>query len=241
MITSLLSWLLVLPAAAAVAAGPQAMQKRRANGRDVHVDPWQDLRQALDVMQTSYFALWRGAWPTAIDWTAAVMNTHIAASLAALSKALDAGTGAADARHHVENELNRYFAQAAAYYFGEDTFAIRNEAFDDMLWVVLAWLEHLRFLRLHSRLHGHEPWHGVQYIPAFAHRAHVFYDLASRGWDETLCGGGMLWNPALEPYKNSVTNQLWISASVGMFLHFPGILRLRVSQHVRRLVLTWCR
>ncbi|KAI5367193.1 putative glycoside hydrolase, family 76, six-hairpin glycosidase superfamily [Septoria linicola] len=172
-------------------------------------------------MQTSYFELWLGAWPSAIDWTAAVMNTHIAASLATLSKALDAGTGTAYVRD-IENELNRYFGQSAAYYFGEDTFAIRNEAFDDMLWVVLAWLEHIRFMQIHSRLHLNKPWHGSQYIPAFAHRAHVFYDLASRGWDESLCGGGMVWNPVLEPYKNAITNQLWISASVGMYLHFPG-------------------
>ena len=37
----------------------------------------------------------------------------------------------------VENEINKYFSQIVAYYFGENAFAIRLEAFDDMLWVVL--------------------------------------------------------------------------------------------------------
>lgn len=32
----------------------------------------------------------------------------------------------------------------------------------------------------------------------------------------------MTWNPYLAPYKNAITNQLYISASVGMYLHFPG-------------------
>ncbi|PIA93913.1 hypothetical protein CB0940_04417 [Cercospora beticola] len=174
-------------------------------------------------MQSSYFELWLGAWPTAIDWTAAVMNTHLASALTALSKALDAGTADASDAPHVENELNTYFGQATAFYFGEDAFAVRQEAFDDMLWVVLAWLQHLRFMQTHSRLHYQfQPWHGVQFKAAFAHRAHIFYDLASRGWDESLCGGGMVWNPTLEPYKNAITNQLWIAASVGMYLHFPG-------------------
>ncbi|KAF2217372.1 glycoside hydrolase family 76 protein [Cercospora zeae-maydis SCOH1-5] len=174
-------------------------------------------------MQSSYFEIWRGVWPAAIDWTAAVLNTHVASALTALSRALDAGTADASDAAQVDNELNRYFGQATAFYFGEDSFAVRQQAFDDMLWVVLAWLQHLRFMQTHSRLHYHfQPWHGVQFTAAFAHRAHIFYDLASRGWDDTLCGGGMIWNPTLEPYKNAITNQLWIAASVGMYLHFPG-------------------
>lgn len=32
----------------------------------------------------------------------------------------------------------------------------------------------------------------------------------------------MTWNPRLLPYKNAITNQLWIAASVSMYLHFPG-------------------
>ncbi|KAF2168512.1 glycoside hydrolase family 76 protein [Zasmidium cellare ATCC 36951] len=190
-------------------------------------------------MQTEYFELWVGAWPSAIDWTAAVMNTQIVSSMATFSRALDDpsllptsdedyGNSVGPARD-IENDLNRYFSQSVAYYFGEDAFAIRNEANDDMLWVVLSWLEAIKLIDVHSRLHYHSPgdgsfrsWHGTQFVKAFAHRARVFYDLAARGWDTTLCGGGMVWNSHLEPYKNAITNELFIAASVGMYLYFPG-------------------
>ena len=102
-----------------------------------------------------------------------------------------------------------------------------------MLWVVLEWLESVKFIKSHSALHfptGGEKtkfgqtgsWHGTQFIAAYAHRARVFYEIATHGWDTELCGGGMTWNPYLAPYKNAITNQLFIAASVGMYLYFPG-------------------
>ncbi len=102
-----------------------------------------------------------------------------------------------------------------------------------MLWVVLGWLESVKFIRTHSKLHcgsnaaiadesRRAAWHGTQFVEAFAHRARVFYDLASHGWDEKYCGGGMVWSPNLGPYKNAITNELYISASIGMYLYFPG-------------------
>lgn len=99
-----------------------------------------------------------------------------------------------------------------------------------MLWVVLGWLESVKFIYSHSHVHhtrsrsrDHSArWHGVQFVQAFAHRARVFYNIASRGWDTQLCHGGMLWSPALAPYKNAITNELFISASIGMYLYFPG-------------------
>jgi hypothetical protein len=87
---------------------------------------------------------------------------------------------------------------------------------------VLEWLESLQFITSHSESHYNGQWHAQQFAPAFAHRARVFYELAERGWDDQLCGGGMTWNPRLQPYKNAITNQLFISASVSMYLHFPG-------------------
>jgi hypothetical protein len=93
---------------------------------------------------------------------------------------------------------------------------------------VLGWLEATQFIEGHSATHyapdelGGKEWHASQFLPAFAHRARVFYELAEEGWDWRLCGGGMNWNPRLLPYKNAITNQLFISASVGMYLHFPG-------------------
>lgn len=110
-----------------------------------------------------------------------------------------------------------------------------------MLWVVLGWTETIRFVSIHSKLHypvnlredlsesgglRHAletiPWQGNNWISSFAHRARIFWNLASRGWTTDLCHGGMVWNPRLSPYKNAITNELWISASISMYLHFPG-------------------
>ena len=53
------------------------------------LDPLGELQAALDVMQNTWFEVWVGTWPSAIDWTAAVMNTHLVSSLSTLSKALN--------------------------------------------------------------------------------------------------------------------------------------------------------
>ena len=200
------------------------------------------LLDALHVKQTHFFELWIGKWPTAIDWTAAVMGTFVSAALISLTRSYDyvvpsAASGGAsslsvEAQAH-ENLINQYFTQVTAFYFGENAFSLRTQAYDDMLWVVLGWLENIKFINLHSSLHFHNTgidaedsnstsWFGTQFIPQFAHRARLFYDLASRGWDDSLCGGGMVWNPYLKPYKNAITNELFIAASISMYLYFPG-------------------
>ncbi|EAS33518.3 glycosyl hydrolase [Coccidioides immitis RS] len=203
---------------------------------------------AMSVMQTEYFVIWQAKWPSANDWTAAVMGTQISATLSAISSSInyllsctpgsteaggvdDSGPGSLKVLEY-ENLINYYFHQATAFWYGENFFGLRLQANDDMLWVVLEWLENIKFQNLHSDLHYPSPsnhkdpllgsWHGNQFkIPA-AHRSRVFYDLASKGWDTTLCGGGMIWSPWLVPYKNAVTNELFVSASIGMYLYFPG-------------------
>ncbi|KAF2439690.1 glycoside hydrolase family 76 protein [Karstenula rhodostoma CBS 690.94] len=187
-------------------------------------------------MQDQYFSLWLGKWTTSIDWTAAVTGTHLAATLRSLSASFPYTMRGAFEKTRkpdveaqmVESEINKYFGHLITYYFGQDYFAIRMQAFDDMLWVVLGWLEAIHLINTHSEKHypegghGKRAWHAHQFIPAFAHRARVFYELAEEGWDWVLCGGGMTWNPRLLPYKNAITNQLYISASISMHLHFPG-------------------
>jgi hypothetical protein len=201
----------------------------------------EELHYALETMQHYYFQLWLGTWPSCIDWTGAVLGTFVSASLFSLTRSLDYILPISTSNppkqsdqitiqgERIENEINKYFSQSIAYYFGEDYFGIRTQAYDDMLWVVLGWLESVRFVKLHTLAHypvaegkGDGLWYGRQFIPAFAHRAHVFYDIARKGWDTKLCGGGMNWNPRLMPYKNAITNQLYISASIGMYLYFPG-------------------
>lgn len=198
-----------------------------------------DMLDALEVMQDAYFDIFTGTWPDAIDWTAAVIGTHVSATLAGIVSSLDTSALRASSASTCsdllswQNIIDRYFAHTSAFYFGENAFSLRNQAYDDMLWVVLGWLENLKFTEMYSLKHwdflesGRQAgsgngWHGLQIIPMAAHRARIFYDLASVGWDESLCSGGMNWNPYLTPYKNAITNELFAAASIGMYLYFPG-------------------
>lgn len=196
-----------------------------------YLDILDPMLEVLSTMQEEYFAPWLGTWPEAIDWTAAVMGTHVSGALSSISRALDLipVSGRAGDRNK-ENLVTLFFSQILGYYFGQDHFAIRNEAYDDILWVVLGWLETIQFIDLHTTLNfqdvvdspGFAKWHGNIWTPAFSHRARIFWNLAKAGWDWDLCGGGMTWNPRLEPYKNAITNELFISASASMYLYFPG-------------------
>ncbi|QSZ36391.1 hypothetical protein DSL72_006267 [Monilinia vaccinii-corymbosi] len=180
------------------------------------------LLSALDVLQEDYFAVWQGIYPTGIDWTSAVMGTHVAGALTTLTKSFSA----LSSPKTNENIINKYFSELIGFYFGQDAFALRQQAYDDMLWVVLGWLDTVKFIDLHAQLHysnsSQPEWYGKQYKSAFAHRARLFWELASQGWDTTLCGGGMIWSPYLLPYKNAITNELYIAASISMYLYFPG-------------------
>ncbi|BDD59845.1 hypothetical protein MPDQ_002430 [Monascus purpureus] len=202
-----------------------------------------ELLYALNVMQDDYFELWQGTWPTSIDWTAAVLGTHVSATLSSLASTsesilasvLSPGDGNAGdeldsimSRHvfEFENLLSHFFDHLASFYFGENAFGVRNQAYDDMLWVVLGWLENIKLQDLHSELRytsgGRQAWHASQFRDPAAHRARLFYELASEGWNSFLCDGGMIWSPYLTPYKNAITNELYISASIAMYLYFPG-------------------
>lgn len=181
------------------------------------------LLEALDVLNKEYFEIWQGIWPTSIDWTSAVIGTYLAASLNTISSS----SQSLPANKTTENTVNKYFSQLTSSYFGQNIFALRQEAYDDMLWVVLGWLEGIKFIEVHSARHytnekNETVWHGTQFIPAFAHRARIFWELAAKGWDTKLCNGGMIWSPYLTPYKNAITNELFISASISMYLYFPG-------------------
>lgn len=80
------------------------------DGTDLSFNPLEALQDGLEVMQNTWFALWVGTWPTAIDWTAAVIDAHLVSSLSTLSKALNTPDDVEQYRD-VENDLNRYFSQ----------------------------------------------------------------------------------------------------------------------------------
>ncbi len=190
----------------------------------------QALLGAIEVMQEQYFDVFTGGWPTSIDWTAAVLGTHISATLASIVTSIEYSPSACTEALAWENTVDKYFAHTSIFYFGQNDFALRNEAYDDMLWVVLGWLENVKFMNLRSDTYWrpgrggaiNTSWHGLQFSASASHRARIFYDLASKGWDTSLCDGGMVWNPRLTPYKNAITNELFISASIAMYLYFPG-------------------
>jgi len=205
---------------------------------------FEDTLEALRVMQDAYFEPWVGTWPKSIDWTAAVMGSHIAGALVSLSRGLqETYQGSLESYRAKENLISFYFSQLVGFYFGQNALSLRHQAYDDMLWVVLNWLDTIQFISEYTstdplgnsdigqetqpshpatqNVHN-QSWHGTLWVPAFAHRARIFWELASKGWDETLCGGGMFWNPRLGPYKNAITNELFISASISMYKYFPG-------------------
>ncbi|KAJ6442722.1 Six-hairpin glycosidase-like protein [Purpureocillium lavendulum] len=195
-----------------------------------------DAFAALSVLQNAYFDAANGTWPTAIDWTSAVVGTVVSGMLSTMTQAI----GETQWKQK-ENLVSSVFAQVSHSFFGQHADDIKTQAYDDILWVVLGWLETIKFVRLHAQLYypgteqscNHLPeeirkalrstsWQGYTYLCTFADRSREFWDLATNGWDESLCHGGMTWNPALLPYKNAITNELWIAASASMYEYFPN-------------------
>jgi len=86
-------------------------------------------------------------------------------------------------------------------------------------WVVLEWLEAIKFISQYGSYAMSDL--GQADIARFAHRAHIFYNIVQNQFDTSLCGGGITWNPALAPYKNAITNELFLASSIAMYLYFP--------------------
>ncbi|KXL42167.1 MAG: glycoside hydrolase family 76 protein [Acidomyces sp. 'richmondensis'] len=173
-------------------------------------------------MQSTY---WNGTyWPTTIQWIGAFLDTLLSASDISFSNALeeyggnvpDAHTSAAS----IHAEINKYFSQIEAYYGGEDTIQIFGAAYDDAQWVVLEWLEALKFINQYDAYASSSL--GQEDIAKFAHRAHIFYNIVQNEFNTSLCGGGLTWNPALAVYKNAITNELFVASSIGMYMYWPG-------------------
>ncbi|XP_044719764.1 glycosyl hydrolase family 76 protein [Hirsutella rhossiliensis] len=180
----------------------------------------QDVFDALAVLQDSYYDAVNGTWPTSIDWTGAVIETVLSGTLSTLTRSLNSEHVGGDAqRKQRENLISSLYAQVVHSFFGQNAIAIKNQAYDDILWVVLGWIEAIKEL---NQALQNMPWQGYNWFCTFAERAREFWDLATHGWDTLLCGGGMVWNPRLEPYKNAITNELWIAASIAMYENFPN-------------------
>jgi hypothetical protein len=158
---------------------------------------------ALEVMQSEF---WDGTtWPLGIAWTEAVFNTIEWAALNSIARY--GGSG-------VAGLVDKYYSQLLNFFDGENTTQVLSEKYDDMQWVALEWLEAIKFLGVYEK--------NSSYIAKFAHRSRIFWDVASQGYNTTLCGGGMVWTYSLLPYKNAITNELFIASSIGMYLYSPG-------------------
>jgi len=180
-------------------------------------------------MEEAYYQPWLGTWPSGNDWTRAVMGTHVASALQTIaSKVFSLAPQDKDEYlSEKENLISRYFTHLIGFYFGQNDISLRGQAYDDMLWVVLGWLDAIQLIDMHpDAVAGDElwnnTWYGRLWTAPFAHRSRIFWELASAGWDDVLCGGGMTWNPKLLVYKNAITNELWIAASIHMYFNFPG-------------------
>ncbi|KAF5027709.1 hypothetical protein F66182_193 [Fusarium sp. NRRL 66182] len=191
-----------------------SFSSKTSNSAPAETDILEDAVSALSVLQDHFFEPDYATWPSAIDWTAAVAGTVIAGMLTTLSKSIDAVDLA-----------------------GIDDW----RAYDDILWVALGWIEAIKFVTAHADLHYPKsnpnvatsnnglrdiidamPWQGYNWFSSFAHRSRIFWNLGSHGWETKFCNGGMIWNPRLNPYKNAITNELWVAASISMYEHFPG-------------------
>jgi hypothetical protein len=181
-----------------------------------------EFQSVLSTMQSTY---WNGTyWPTTIQWIGAFLDTLLAASERSLTDVLieydGEVPGASTSAASLQAEIASYYSQIQAYYGDEDTIQIFGAAYDDAQWVVLEWLEAIKFINQYDAYSSSSL--GQADIARFAHRAHIFYNIVQYQFDTTLCGGGLTWNPALAVYKNAITNELFIASSVGMYLYWPG-------------------
>jgi predicted alpha-1,6-mannanase (GH76 family) len=136
-----------------------------------------------------FFSLDSGSYPASRQWTSAVLTTIV----------IDYS--------HLTGD-HQYFSHIGALFNSQDVYALLRQKNDDKLWVALTYLRGAAYAAIHD-----EKW-----VQPFLQRALLFYNSASTGWDDSKCGGGMYWGPGLcSRYKNAVTTELWISASMGMY------------------------
>jgi len=89
--------------------------------------------------------------------------------------------------------------------------AVVDNCFDDHQWYLLAWVR------------AFEATGNASYA---ARAAEIFDFVAQKGWDETLCGGGVTWcPPPTSPYKNAITVELFISSAMALAPYEAALAR----------------
>lgn len=182
-----------------------------------------EFQNALASMQGTSF--WSGSqWDDSIQWISAFLNTLLGATDRSLTEILVEYDGNLPGSYYsapsIDGEISRYYTQLQSFYGAEDTDQIFGAAYDDAQWVVLEWLEAIKFINQYEEYD--DSTSHLDDLRHFAHRAHVFYNIVQNEFDTSLCDGGITWNPTLEPYKNAITNELFMASSIAMYLYFPG-------------------
>ena len=154
------------------------------------------LQTSLQVLQEPQYFSSAYGFFTASEWTSTVLATLL----------IDYSQVAND---------SRYFPNFVAVFNNESLLDLIFQANDDRLWVCLFCLRGAAYASINY----------TQWVQPFLDRAQYFYTLAGTGWDNTTCGGGMFSGEG-STYKNAVTNELWITASVEMYEAFgdPSLL-----------------
>lgn len=180
------------------------------------------LNQTQDALSTMQATFWNGSyWPSTIQWIGALIDNIMISTQETFTSSLESSNaGAMYKAPDISADIQHYYAQTQAYFDAEDTIQIFGAAYDDAQWVVLEWVEAIKFINQFDAISSSDI--GQSDIAKYAHRAHIFYNIVQDKFNTTLCEGGIDWNPALAPYKNAITNELLISSSIAMYLYFPG-------------------
>jgi len=151
------------------------------------------LKTLMQTLQGPGFYLDSGSYPSSCQWTSTVLTTLV----------IDYS--------HLTGD-HQYLSHIVALFNNQEVPSLLKQKNDDKLWVVLTYLRGAAYASTHD----------PQWVQPFLDRALLFYNSASAGWDESTCGGGMYWGPRgwCWSYKNAVTTELWITASMGMYEAF---------------------
>jgi hypothetical protein len=174
----------LLPLSSALTLPPVPSQEHLSFSSPIHQDILSSYTSSLSVLQDSFFSFALGNWPSGIDWTTAVLGTHLAAASGTLAQYT-----------HTRGLSDKYFSQLVGFYYGQPVESLKQQAYDDILWVVLNCIEGLKTIEVREKMFGNDEWKGEEWKRAWADRALEMYQAADKGWDEKLCGGGMIWSP----------------------------------------------
>jgi predicted alpha-1,6-mannanase (GH76 family) len=150
------------------------------------------LQALIQTLQSpANFSTQSWSYPKAVQWTSTTLTTIV----------VDYSQVTGD---------NQYYPNVFQFYKNQPTFNLLTQMYDDKQWVVLTWLRAAAYAKTGSPVDA----------ATFLSRAKFFYDvLVQSGWNTSSCGGGMKWGP-FNGYKNSVTTELFVASSIGMYEAF---------------------